>query len=243
MAFSIHFFVLLCGAVITFAPLALAEELPPLEDYQPPPLLFDGHGEKQKTDPFLTTNDLKIDPAPLGKEQLEKKQIVHIPAPPKKPIAPARIKAKTKKPAAPAKQAKKKPTSPKPAPLAENAALNLVTPSAQDVLASITGIKTASTHNDVITLEFLSSETVLNVAMKKRLLADFVPAFKKDKTLKAEIKPYASSLLATARAAEIFDFLSAAGIEESRIDIIPAETVADDSLRDRIYIARSKIPD
>ncbi len=234
-----------CLAVFPAYP-SYAEDMPPLEDYQPPPFMFDeAQPAAAASMPFLTL----IEP---GKKNEAKTS----PLPPGKPLKPVLKKTSGKKIPVPAKTAVARPFSPpqktgvKSKTQLEDGR-RLVTPSVRDVLASIEGVKPSETASaDKISLNFLPGESALTLDMKNILLRDFLPGLKDDQKLRAQIYAHAPAgsntgetearRLSLSRGLEVRDFLLAAGIDASRIDVMPLGNREELAPTDRVDILYSR---
>ncbi len=243
-------FVLLLSLAVLFAHSAVAEDLPELENYKPPQGLFDIEEAPAEPapSPFLTT----IEPAKKTEPKAK-------PKPPKKPATPVKtVKKKTS--ASPVKKTgvKKPVVAAVPVEPVTKAPLQieterLVHPTARDVLENIEGIKsTESTGKGKFSLLFMPGETVLTFDMKNKLLSNYVPSVKKQPKQKLAVQAYASPgkdgetgarRLSLARALEVRDFLVGAGIEESRINVMPLGNQTESQLSDRVDIVPLKSAD
>ena len=219
---------LVMGLIIVFP--AYGETLEPFDDYNPPPLLFDTPPLSRESESgFLTA----IEHPPKSGQ---------VPLPPKKPQPPARAEKWAKK--SPHNPQIPRPASPKsvewrvsPIPGKKSSSelvegQSLVNPSTQDVLASIEGIKPVENiRGEKVSLPFVVGETSLTLNMKNILLEKSLPAIKKAIKSSIEIRTYATPgksgnvntalQLSLARALEIRDFLTAAGVNPARINIMP----------------------
>jgi hypothetical protein len=122
---------------------------------------------------------------------------------------------------------------------------HLANPNVKDVLASIEGVKApAQTGSNKISLTFLPGETVLTLDMKNTLLQDYMPQAM-DANKRVEILAFASPdksgesgsrRISLARAQETRDFLTAAGVDPKRIDIMPLGNDGKNPGSDRVDI-------
>jgi hypothetical protein len=228
-------------AVLTMSP-SYAEDMPVLENYKPPPQLFDDPPAEPDTTPFLTW---------VAPEEEAKPETVAIkaPAPPRKPTSPLRKKSETAKKAAVKKAPVKKPVPVKTAGKRSKTQLDdgqrLANPNVRDILASIEGIKPPKANSSGgVSLAFVSGETALTFDMKNKLLRDYLPRIKSS-TARIAIQAYATPdktgetsdrRISLARALEIKGFLEAAGIDPGRIDVMPLGNQPDAKAADRVDI-------
>ncbi|MBP7722707.1 MAG: hypothetical protein KA155_09250 [Alphaproteobacteria bacterium] len=225
-------------AVILACPVQ-AEELEPFNDYTPPPLLFGRQymrntPQEDKKSGFLTT----IEPE---QEEAKTAPAVKKPTPPAKPMSTVKKKALISKPKVPEKKAPIRPTGK--ATLAEG---QLLKPDARDILASIEGVKPPQGDGKgKVSLSYLPGETSLTMNMKNILLTDCLPVIRKHKNSRIEIHAYAvpggagvvaAKRVSLARALETRDFLTAAGVNASRINIMPLGDIDENVGADRVDV-------
>jgi hypothetical protein len=225
---------------------AQAEELEPFVGYTPPPLLFDKFykgkiPEGDKKSGFLTT----IEPE---EEEQKTAPPVKKPTPPVKAKSTVKKKTQIAKPKAPEKKAPIRPTGK--ATLAEG---QLLKPDARDILASIEGVKPPKGDGKgKVSLSYLPGETGLTVNMKNILLTDCLPTIRKQKNSRIEIHAYAvpggagaavaAKRVSLARALETRDFLTAAGVDAARINIMPLGDKGENAGADRVDVVVVRKP-
>lgn len=230
-------------AVILACPVQ-AEELEPFNDYTPPPLLFGRQymrnaPQEDKKSGFLTT----IEP----EEEQKAAPAVKKPTPPVKAKSTVKKKTQIAKPKAPEKKAPIRPAGK--ATLAEG---QLLKPDARDILASIEGVKPPKGDGKgKVSLSYLPGETGLTMNMKNILLTDCLPIIRKYKNSRIEIHAYAvpggagvvaAKRVSLARALETRDFLTAAGINASRINIMPLGDIGENAGADRVDVVVARKP-
>lgn len=224
---------------------AQAEELEPFNDYTPPPLLFGRQymrnaPQEDKKSGFLTTIEAE-------QEEAKAAPPVKKPTPPVKAKSTVQKKAQIAKPKAPEKKAPIRPAGK--ATLAEG---QLLKPDARDILASIEGVKPPKGDGKgKVSLSYLPGETGLTMNMKNILLTDCLPAIRKQKNSRIEIHAYAvpggagvvaAKRVSLARALETRDFLTAAGVNASRINIMPLGDTGENAGADRVDVIVARKP-
>jgi outer membrane protein OmpA-like peptidoglycan-associated protein len=228
-------------AVLIACP-AFGEDLEPFGDYQPPPQLFE---EQQPTADnsipgFLTAIEgaepEKPDPGPKA---------------PSKPVAPKPSKkidriiaSKPNKPKATAPLKAVSMDKPKVKSKTHlESGERLVNPTARDILASIEGVTSAKSKGDRTTLAFIHGESRLTLDMKNDLLRNHIPKLKQNRESGVEIQAYTpaenaadanAQRVSLARAIEVQDFLQAAGVDSSRISVMPLANQRDSASANRV---------
>lgn len=232
MFFKKSALILLPVLAVLAVPPCRAEDMPPLENYKPLPQLFDEKPVEPETVPFLTLL------APPPEQQANSKT----PPPPHKPVKAKKLppaKTKIKKASVRKIEPVRPPGKPSRTQLDD---AHLANPNVRDVLASIEGVKPPKANpSGSVSLAFVSGESVLTLDMKNTLLRDYVPKVK-NSGARIAIQAYAAPVkndterLFTARVLEIKDFLQAAGIDPTRIDVMPLGQRPDAGMADRVDI-------